>query len=178
MTTDRMIDAQRALAELAWQLNKEIRSNKLSKRVWMEMYNVGEIQLSSVFENLFVKTRNWMNLKTERASVDGYDFVKVCGGKRIPLGDMKTTTLQKDGQYRRYMVHNIKNKVGILYVVGYNNIRDDFDYFAIPVEELPKVQCSIGVDPQTGEVHKDNKYGKYWYPSFREMIVGKRFLKG
>ena len=112
MTTDRMIDAQRALAELAWQLNKEVRSNKLSKRLWMEMYNVGEIQLSSVFENLFVKTRNWMNLKTERASVDGYDFVKVCGNKRIPLGDMKTTTLQRwtistlyDSQYQEQSWH-------------------------------------------------------------------------
>jgi len=173
-TSNTMNDAQRPLAELAWDLKRDVRRNKLSKRLWMEMYDEGEIQLSSVYENLFVQTRNTMRLRTERVSVDGYDFVKICGHKKIPLGDMKTTVLQRDGKYRRYWITGIKNKQGILYVVGYNKIRGDFDYFAIPVEELPAKYLSIGVNPETGEVFKDNKYGKYWYSDFRSMILGKQ----
>jgi hypothetical protein len=173
-TTTIMNDAQRPLAEHAWNLKKEIRRNDISKRLWMEMYDDGEIQLSSVYENLFVNTRNWMNLKTEKASVDGYDFVKISGNKKIPLGDMKTTVLQQDRKYRRYVIHGIKNKQGILYVVGYNRIKDSFDYFAIPTEIIPKVTVSIGVDPETGDVLLDNKYGEYYYSDFRSMILGKR----
>ena len=176
-TTTKMNDAQRRLAEHAWHLKKEIKRNNISKRLWMELYDDGEIQLSSVYENLFVNTRNWMNLKTEKASVDGYDFVKLCGHKKIPLGDMKTATIQKDGKYRRYSISNIKNKQGILYIVGYNRIKDSFDYFAIPTEVIPKVLLVIGVDPETGDVHLDNKYGKYYYTDFREMILGKRRKK-
>ena len=73
-TCNTMNDAQRPLAELAWDLKRAVRQNKISKRLWMEMYDEGEIQLSSVYENLFVQTRNDMRLRTERVSVEGYDF--------------------------------------------------------------------------------------------------------
>lgn len=169
-TSDVMNHAQRRMAEHAFDLKKMYNQTfGMSKKQFMTLYDEGEIQLSSVFENLLVAARNHFKLPTRKVSAEGYDFVKIIGKKEKPLGDMKTVTLQKDGKYRRFMVRNVADKQGYIYVVGYNWITDSFNYFAIPPKvDKPKTFMVLGIDRDTGEVLQ-NKYGKYAVDSFEKL---------
>jgi len=171
-TSDVMNVAQRRLAEHAFDLKRKYgETYDMTKPQFLRLYNAGEIQLSSVFENLLVAARNVHGLLTERASAEGYDFVKVNKRKQIsPLGDMKTCTLGKDGIYRRFVVRNVYAKVGWIYIVGYNWMTDGFNYFAIPPEvKKPKSFMVIGVNRETGAV-ANGIYSSYECASFEDMI--------
>lgn len=170
-TTSVMIDAQRRLAEHAWELKEKYKQTfGMSKKQFMDLYELGEIQLSSVFENLLIATRNKLGMLTERRSVDSHDFVKVDSlGRKYPLGDMKTCTLQKDGPYRRYQVNDVQNKKGYLYIVGYNWIGDEFNYYAVPTSiNLPK-HLTLSICADTGGVNDESKYAVYSHNSWEQM---------
>jgi len=126
------------------------------------MYDAGEIQLSGVYENLFVTTRNLLGLPTKKASGDRYDFVTVAKNKVIPLGDFKTTVLLKDGDNRRFVISSVKNKQGIIYAIGWNWIANKPNFFAVPPDEWgghPGAGIKIPVKPATGERAK-GRYNK------------------
>ena len=172
-TTEVMNTAQRRLAEHAYELKKLYNQTfGMSKKQFLELYDQGEIQLSSVFENLLAATRNCNGMLTEKISVNGYDFVKVDSlGRKRPLGDMKTCTLQKEGPYRRYLVKDIKNKEGYLYIVGYNWISDEFNYYAVPTNIGLPVYLTLSICPDTGGVNDESKYAIYSYDTWEEMAL-------
>ena len=173
-TTDKMCKAQRPLAEFAYALKKRYKMTKgQSKQSFMVMYDAGEIQLSSVFENLFVVARNKIGLPTKKVSGDNYDFVKIKGKKEIPLGDMKTTVLCKDGKNRRFVIPAVSNKIGYIYAVGYNWMTKEVNFFALPEDKTkghPSAGYKIPVCPRTG-VRTGGKYNyNNAYDSWDEMI--------
>jgi len=154
-TCDRMNTAQRPLAEYAWKLKKKYKcTNNLTQKQFIAMYDAGEIQLSGVYENLFVTVRNVLGLPTKKVSGDGYDFVTIERNKDTILGDMKTTVLLKDGDNRRFVISSVKNKQGTVYTIGWNWLTNKPNFFAIPPNELgehPAAGIKIPVDPVTGE---------------------------
>ncbi len=154
-TTTEMIKAQLPLAEFAYQLKiKYELTYNLSHNTFMNLYNNGEIQLSSVFENLFVKTRNVLGKPTKLISHYHYDFVSVQPDNSIvPLGDMKTTVLTRDRKSRRFVIDKVQNKIGNIYTVAWNNITNKPNFFVIPPKNntFPKCGIKIMVHPTTGE---------------------------
>jgi len=173
-TTDKTIEAQRPLAELAWDIRAKYQLNRrISKKEFMNWYNLGEIELSTVYENLFVATRNALGKPTQKESGDGYDFVKVFPTQTRILGDMKTTTLCKNGDKRRFVVPGVANKIGNIYIVAWNWMTDKPNYFAIPPDdngEHPMRGYKIPVCPDTGK-----KTGGWYndncaYDTWEEMV--------
>jgi hypothetical protein len=160
------------MAKYAWSLKEKYRQTYgMTKVQFMKIYNLGEIQLSSVFENLLPATRNRFGKPTEKCSVDGYDFVKIESDKPKPLGDMKTCTAYKNGYSLKFAIRNAHNKQGYLYVVGYNPMNDKVYFFAIPpTVKRPKTILAITVCPKTGVI-TSNKYGKYQVNSWEEMAL-------
>lgn len=173
-TTDRTIEAQRALAEHAWELREKYSLNHgMSKQKFMSWYNLGEIQLSTVWENLFVRTRNVLGKPTRKESADCYDFVKVFPTQTRILGDMKITVLQKDGYYRRFVISGVKNKIGNIYAVGWNWLTDKPNYFAIPPDdygEHPACGYKILVCPETGRRTGGWYNDNCAYDTWEEMV--------
>ena len=171
-TSDIMCEAQRPLAEFAYRLKKRYRqTNGQSKESFLAMYDAGEIQLSSVFENLFVVARNDIGLPTEKVSGSNYDFVKIQNGKRVPLGDMKTTVLQEDGYRRRFVVSSVSAKIGYVYTVAWNWMTKQVNFFAFPdTGHRPKAGYKVMVCPYTGR-RTGGIYNDYCaYDSWDEMI--------
>lgn len=154
-TTDNQIDVHRPLAEHAWHLRKDYNLNRgMSKKKFMTWYDLGEIQLSTVYENLFVETRNALGKPTAKESADSYDFVKVFPTQRRILGDMKIGTLQRSNDTYRFQIGNVSNKIGNIYIVAWNWMTDSVCYFAIPPDDFgyhPKAGYKIPVNPETGE---------------------------
>jgi len=154
-TTDQTIDAQRPLAEYAYSLKKKYNvTHGISKKKFMMLYDLGEVELSTVWENLFVTVRNKLGMPTRKESGDNYDFVKVFPTQTRVLGDMKTTVLQKDGDKRRFVVAGVENKIGIIYIVCWNWMTKQVNFFAIPPDDNgnhPKCGYKIPVCPKTGE---------------------------
>jgi hypothetical protein len=153
-TTDKWIEAQRPLAEFAYSLKKKYNlTNGVSKKTFMSMYDAGEIQLSGVYENLFVETRKRAGLKVSKVSGDRFDFVNSKGG--TPLGDMKTAVLQKNGDKRRFVITNVGNKLGTIYAVAWNWMTEQVNFFAIPYHNRatghPGRGYKIMVCPKTGK---------------------------
>lgn len=172
-TTDVMCAAQRPLAEFAYELKKKYnQSFKLPKKTFMKLYDDGEIQLSSVFENLFVDTRNALGKPTKKVSGDNYDFVSVINNKEVILGDMKTTVLAKDGYSRRFVIQHVKNKQGYVYAACWNWMTNSVNFFAIPpMENPPQCGYKIMVCPITG-----NRTGGWYntncaYNTWEEMVM-------
>lgn len=153
-TTDRCIEAQRPLAEHAWTLRENYGLNRgMSREEFMTWYNMGEIQLSTIYENLFVATRNKLGKPTLKESADRYDFVKVFPTRKKILGDMKTSVLKKDGDKRRFVIESVENKIGNIYIVAWNWMTEQVNYFAIPPDsdkKHPKAGYKIMVCPKTG----------------------------
>jgi hypothetical protein len=158
-TTDQWRIAQRPLAEFSYELKKKYNQTfGTSYESFMNLYDLGEVQLSSVFENLLVATRNRLNKPTRKVAGDRYDFVRVDSiGRETPLGDMKTGVLQKDDSVsikRRYVIGSVENKLGKIYIVGWNWITNKPNFFCIPPDEFdkhPKAGYKIPVNPRTGE---------------------------
>ena len=124
-TTDNMCAVQRPLAEFAWTLKvKYGLTLGVTREQFMNQYDAQEVQLSSVFENIFVAVRGALGKPVTRVSADGYDFSN--------LGDMKTGVLQKDGDSRRFVIKSVSNKLGTIYFVGWNWITEKPCFFAIP----------------------------------------------
>jgi hypothetical protein len=173
-TTDKMCKAQRPLAEFAYDLKKRYNiTNGQSKRSFMTMYDAGEIQLSSVFENLFVVARNNIGLSTKKVSGDNYDFVKIVRKKKIPLGDMKTTVLRKDGKNRRFCIPAVSKKIGYIYAVGWNWMTNEVNFFALPDKKTvghPPAGYKIPVCPKTGSRTGGKYNDNNAYDSWDEMI--------
>jgi hypothetical protein len=154
-TTDAWRIAQKPLAVYAYSLKEKYNQTfGLTQSQFLEIYDSGEIQLSSVFENLFVITRNRAGLRTEKVSVDRYDFVRVDTlDRKTPLGDFKTTVLQKDGEKRRFVISSVQNKQGKIYAVCWNWITNQPNFFVIPPRNKPhpKRGCKILVHPESGQ---------------------------
>lgn len=172
--TDQCIDAQRPLAELAWSLREKYNLNRgMNKKEFLTWYNLGEIQLSTVYENLFVATRNKLGKPTLKESSDRYDFVKLFPTQRRILGDMKTTVLQKDGNKRRYVVQSVENKIGNIYVVGWNWLTEHPNFFAIPPDDSkshPKCGYKIPVCPESGRRTGGWYNNNCAYDTWEEMV--------
>lgn len=154
-TTDIHLISQRPLAEVAYDLKKKYNlTHGLSKKKFMALYDLGEVELSTVYENLFVATRNAHGLPTRKESANGYDFVKAFPTQTRILGDMKTSTLQKDGYKRRFVIASVHNKIGNIYIIVWNWMTEKPNFFAIPPDdnnEHPKQGYKIPVCPKTGK---------------------------
>ena len=158
-TTDQWRIAQRPLAEYAYSLKEKYNQTfGISYDAFMNLYELGEVQLSSVFENLLVATRNHHGRLTRKVAGDRYDFVRVDSlGRETPLGDMKTGVLQKDDSIRtkrRYVIAGVENKIGKIYIIGWNWITKKPNFFCIPPNSNgghPKSGYKIIVHPITGE---------------------------
>lgn len=170
-TCNTMTDAQRPLAEFAWTLKERYRqTHGLTKQKFMKLYDLGEVALSSVFENLLPATRNRYGKLTEKVSVAGYDFVKLDGARPVPLGDIKTCTGYKNGYSWKFSVRNAHDKEGYLYVVGYNPVNNQVYFFAIPPSvPRPKTILNITFCPETGNI--TSKYGRYQVNNWEEMSL-------
>jgi hypothetical protein len=163
-TTDVMRDAQRPLAEYAYDLRKKYGLTMgQSRKNFLAMYDLSEVQLSSVYENLFVAVRNKIGRPLTKISEDARDFSND--------GDMKTTVLQKDYDKRRYVVSNVDGKKGTIYVVAWNWMTEEVNFFAIPYfGGFPTKGIKIPVCPKTGRRTK-GWYNEQAYNSFEEMAM-------
>ena len=163
-TTDITREAQLPLAKHAYDL-KEYYGMTLgqTREQFLNMYQFNEIQLSSVYENLFVAARAKIGKPVVKVSEDCRDFSN--------NGDMKTTVLQMDGDRRRFVVSGVKNKIGYIYVVAWNWMTDRVNYFAIPPQYggFPECGIKIPVCPRTG-VRAGGQYNLYAYDSFERMV--------
>lgn len=163
-TTDYEIEAQRALAEFAYELKEKYGATYgQTFEDFMNMYDLGEITLSTVFENLFVKVAKAHGKDIEKVSEDARDFSND--------GDMKIGVLKKDGYKRRYVISSVENKIGCIYFVGWNWMTDKPEFHAIPkhIYGSPKRGIKIMRCPDTG-VPTGGIYNKYRYNTFEEMV--------
>ena len=164
-TTDQWRIAQRPLAEFAYELKvKYDMTLGQSKKNFLIAYDLGEVQLSTVFENLFVATRNKLGKPTEKISEDGRDFDN--------NGDMKTGVLCKNGDKRRFVVGSVIGKIGTIYFVGWNWMTNQVNFFAIPrpPRGFPKAGIKIVVNPHSGE-RTGGKYNAYAHDSWESMVL-------
>ena len=175
-TTDQWRIAQRPLAEYAYSLKEKYnRTLGQTREQFMTMYELGEVQLSSVFENLLVDTRNQLGKPTRKVAGDRYDFVRVdTMGRETPLGDFKTTVLQKDYDKRRFVVASVENKLGKIYIAAWNWLTNKPVFFCIPPDNYgnhPKAGYKIMVHPQTGERTGGKYNDNYAHDTWESMCV-------
>jgi hypothetical protein len=161
-TTDQMRDAQRPLAEFAYTLKEKYGMTLgQTKKQFMAMYDLSEVQLSGVYENLFVEARKRLGLPVTKISEDSRDFSN--------NGDMKTTVLLKDGGKRRFVISSVSGKIGHIYVVAWNWMTEEVNFFAIPpFGGFPSAGIKIPVCPETGS-RTGGWYNQHAYNSFEEM---------
>lgn len=179
-TTDVEIEAHIPLAEFAWDL--KVKYNQTlgfsSKEDFMLSYLAGEVTLSTVYENLFVATRLAHGAGAEKKSAAGFDFIeRLPHGTRL-LGDMKIGTLKKNGNLRRFVVSNVRNKLGKIYFVGWNWISNQPNFFAIPPGSSsnpldyrnPACGFKIAVNAKSGRP-SGSAYRYYCHDSWEKMAL-------
>jgi len=161
-TTDHEREAHRLLAEYAFTLKEQYGMTLgLTRKQFMALYDFSEIQLSSVFENLFVAYRTRIGRPVLKISEDSRDFSN--------NGDMKITALKKDYDKRRFVVSNVQSKIGHIYVVGWNWMTNEVNFFAIPpFGGFPLAGIKIPVCPRTGR-RTGGWYNTHAYNTFEEM---------
>jgi hypothetical protein len=163
-TSDIMREAHLPLAKHAYDL-KECYNMTLgqTREQFLNMYQLNEIQLSSVYENLFVAGREKIGKPVTKISEDRRDFSN--------NGDMKITVLQVSNDDRRFVVSGVKNKIGFIYVVAWNWMTERVNYFAIPPQYggFPDNGIKIPVCPRTGN-RAGGQYNLHAYDSFERMI--------
>ena len=169
-TTDQECVAQRSLAEYAYECKLKYNQIEYTKEQWMKLYDDGEITLSTVYENLIVSIRNAHGIPTNKVSEDGRDLDN--------NGDVKIGVLKKDGDKRRFVISNVKNKIGTIYFVGWNWLLHSPVFFAIPHPSLhlydsdldlfPAQGIKIMVHPVTGE-RTGGKYNQFAFDTFEDM---------
>jgi hypothetical protein len=175
-TTDQWRIAQRPLAEFSYELKKKYNQTfGISYESFMNLYDLGEVQLSSVFENLLVATRNKLGKPTRKVAGDRYDFVRVDNlGRETPLGDFKTTVLQKDYDKRRFVISSVEKKLGKIYNVSWNWMTNRPNFFCIPPDKYgchPKAGYKIMVHPETGERTGGWYNDNCSYDTWEEMCI-------
>jgi hypothetical protein len=166
-TTDHEINCQRDLAEFAYDKKEEYGvTHGLTKDAFMNLYDEGEITLSTVFENLFVVINNAQGGKIKKVSEDSRDFSN--------NGDMKIGILKKNGYQRRFVISSVANKLGTIYFVGWNWIENKPNFYAIPkkVYGAPKQGIKIMRCPKSGKITK-GKYNACSFDTFEEMSLAK-----
>lgn len=164
-TTDYEIQAQRNLANFSYDLKVKYNlTYGQTREEYLHMYDMGEITLSTVFENLFVAAAKKLGKDVEKVSEDCRDFSND--------GDMKIGVLKKNGYQRRYVVSNVSNKVGTIYFVGWNWITETPEFHAIPQHVHNNVAQGIKImrHPDTGSV-TTGKYNYYVKSTFEEMVL-------
>ena len=177
-TTDHELIVQRPLAEFAYDLKaKYNQTHGMNKADFMAYYDTGEIQLSSVYENLFVTVNNALGGDATKTSDDHRDFSN--------NGDMKIGNLKVDdtkgNYYTRYQIKNVYKKLGVIYFVGNNWIKNKIhgkpmpDFYAFPNTAYATITTKVGSIsiprcPITGE-RRGGKYNFYSYPTFEEMVM-------
>jgi hypothetical protein len=145
------------LADYAYSLKEQYnQTHGMTREQFLNLYDIGEIQLSSVFENLLVETRNKLGKKTRKVAGDRYDFVRIDSlGRETPIGDMKTGVLQKDGpRIRRFVINSVAGKKGKIYICAWNWMTGKPNFFCIPPDKWglhPQRGYKIMVHPETGE---------------------------
>ena len=161
-TTDIMRDAQRPLAEYAYDLKMKYGlTYGQTREQFMLMYEAQEIQLSSVYENLFVAARTAIGKPVTRESREGYDFSN--------LGDMKIGVLQKDdtkNEARRFVISGVANKLGTIYFVGWNWITNEVCFFAIPFTCYYSYKTVL----RKRKVRSRNRQGWKW-ETYEEKVI-------
>lgn len=179
-TTDLEIEAHYQLAELAWELKVKYNATLgfTNKKRFMTSYCAGEVALSTVYENLFVATRLAHNLGAEKKSAAGFDFVERLPNRTELLGDMKIGNLKKDGKSRRFVVSDVKNKLGTVYFVGWNWILNQPNFYAIPPKTSsnpsdyrnPGRGFKLAVNALSGRP-SSRKYRQYCFDSWEKMVL-------
>jgi hypothetical protein len=163
MTTDQSIEALRPLALFAYDKKAEYgQTFGLSKDTFMTLYDMGEIQLSTVFENLFVTINNALGGTVNKISEDARDFDN--------NGDFKIGVLKKNAAQRRYVISNVATKIGTIYFTGWNWVEHKPNFYAIPKEVYgsPKQGIKIMRCKETG-VKTGGVYNNYCFDTFEEM---------
>jgi hypothetical protein len=164
-TTDYEIESQRKLADFSYNLKEKYNhTHGQNRKEFLNMYDYGEITLSTVFENLFVAVANAKGRQIDKISEDGRDFTN--------NGDMKIGILKKDGYQRRYVIDNVANKIGTIYFVGWNWMTNKPEFHAIPkhVYGYPARGIKIPRCPYSGDV-TGGKYNYYLKDSFEELAL-------
>ena len=177
-TTHAAIKAHRATAMFAYQLKSKYKiTNGIKESQWMNMYDSGELEISSVFENLLVHVRNLYGKPTVKVLEDTHDFASInSAGVLVPLGDFKVASLQKDGYKRRYMINKTYNKEGNIYAVCWNWMTNKLAFFVMPPDDYdgychPKQGYKIMCCPDTGKRTKGWYNENCHYNTFEEMCL-------
>lgn len=119
-----------------------------------------------MFENAISRHANLAKDSTEgRDFVDGSDAKKVVSVCRTKYSD-------KRGYFdvNTYSVRGVANKRGTLRIMGYNKIRDDFDYFLIPYHAYRgQSMVEIYLCPYSGSVGTGSQYYRYKVSGFDDI---------
>ena len=177
-TTHAAIQAHRETALFAYKLKSKYKiTNGIKQDQWMKMYDSGEIEISSVFENLVVHIRNLNGKPTVKVLEDTHDFASINGaGGLVPLGDLKVASLKKNGYQRRYVISKTHNKEGNIYTICWNWMTNKPAFFVIPPHDYDghphpkqgyKIMCCPDTGKRTGGYYNDNCH----YETFEEMCL-------
>lgn len=164
-TTDYEIAAQRDLANFSYDLKVEYNlTYGQTREEYLYMYDMGEITLSTVFENLIVAAAKRLGIELNKVSEDCRDFSN--------NADAKISILKMNGYQRRYVISNVSNKIGTIYFIGWNWITNKPEFHAIPQHVHKNVAQGIKImrHPVTGAV-TGGKYNQCVKSTFEEMVL-------
>ena len=163
-STDYEIEAHRNLAQYAYDLKQKYgMTYGNSRENFMQLYDAGEVALSTVFENLFVQVSKALGINVEKVSETGRDFSH--------NGDRKRGRLRKNGNKRRYTITSVANKIGTIYFVGWNWMTNTVEFHAIPkhIYGSPSQGIKIMRCTKTG-VPTGGKYNSFRKDSFEDLV--------
>lgn len=169
-TTDYTCIVHRDLAKFAYDLKvKYNETNGLSQETFLSLYDKGEVELSTVFENLIVSVRNSLGIPTQKVSEACRDIDN--------NADVKIGILKKDGYSRRFVISGVHNKIGTIYFIGWNWITNKPVFFAIQrqkdahgmLKPHPYRGIKIMVHPETGLKTRGRYNDLYSHDTFESM---------
>ena len=95
---------------------------------YRRLVETGEIQIETLLENALVIASNG---QYSRVATHGYDFTDFSDAKKVVSG-FRCNNIRTNSYMNTFNVSNIKNKCGLLRVMGYSRYSSQFYFFAIP----------------------------------------------
>jgi len=137
-------------------------------------------QIETMFEYAIAKTAG-----IKHTPIVGMDFADGSDAKKV-TSSFRNNNIKKGSWKNTYTIHGIRNKKGILRVMGYNRVLASFDYFAIPYDaysHLKGESLEIMMDSFSGHFDRDTppvprgivkgKFLEFKVDSFEEMAKAK-----
>ena len=95
---------------------------------YRRLVETGELQIETLLENALAVASNGLYA---RVATHGYDFTDFSDAKKV-VSSFRCNDIKRNSYTNSFNVSNIKNKLGLLRVMGYSKYSSQFYFFAIP----------------------------------------------